>query len=124
MEQLRFNFYRKNRDSYCPHSLCALHFIDNNLPPKDRKAYLTHLEDCTACSHHIQSLRKDLSDIEKMIPSISKNNQMIEDYSQRIKTLADDILSFRRYRLSDLLNIRFSFKGIKKFYQSLIMKLE
>ena len=80
----------KTESSYCSRILSAIPFVDNNLPMKERKEYLLHIESCSVCIQYVQSLRKDFTAIEKLIPQISHEASVGEEYAQKIKSLTGE----------------------------------
>ena len=89
-------------NSYCSHSLNAIHFVDDNMSRDDRRRYLTHIEDCSICTRHIKSLRRDFAVVERLVPPISRGASSGEDYVEKIKSL---MINFKSTRTSALINL-------------------
>ena len=106
---------RKVESSYCSRILNAIPFVDNNLPMEERKKYLLHIENCSVCIQYIQSLRKDFTAIEKLIPRISRKTTAGEEYTQKVKSLTNE---FYQDHLVKLIHWGGQVKGIYRLFIS------
>lgn len=116
-ENIIKNSDENNEELYCFRSISAISFVDNNLSHGDRKEYLDHIEQCPICTKYVDSLRRDFSDIEKIVSKVFQNNFSGDsDYRQKVASLVN--------RLEDKRRSRFFKNFFKKIYQSFITKLK
>ena len=91
IEQNDLNLGEWQGDVYCSHVLNAIHFVDNNLKPKERKKYLFHIENCPVCTRYIESLRKDFIVIENLVPAIPGKGFTSKEYQAETRALVGNL---------------------------------
>ena len=90
-EQLDLLEFKKN--DHCSLSAKALSLLNDDMRLVERKKYLLHTEGCPLCAQYITSLRKDLSNIDKLIPSLKVPgiDSGRESYFSKVTSLVDNL---------------------------------